>query len=210
MISSGGRISFGASSPGWVRRGPGRGSWQLSARAGAGSRPSSAPAWFRRSGTAPSDAGRIRSSSRCSPESTPSTSWRPRCFGSRCIRCHGSASGSTQDLGTARGRRSRGPRRGGGRDCCRPVRRGLHAHDRPARAGTLPGVASLAAADPESRLRVIVTVRADFYDRPLVYPRFGELLSEGPRRSLRSPPRSLSGRSEGRPRGSAFGPSPGS
>jgi DNA-binding SARP family transcriptional activator/Tol biopolymer transport system component len=37
----------------------------------------------------------------------------------------------------------------------------------------------VAAADPESRLRVIVTLRADFYDRPLVYPRFGELLAEG-------------------------------
>jgi WD40 repeat protein/DNA-binding SARP family transcriptional activator/class 3 adenylate cyclase len=36
----------------------------------------------------------------------------------------------------------------------------------------------VATADPESRLRVIVTLRADFYDRPLVYPRFGELLAE--------------------------------
>ena len=36
----------------------------------------------------------------------------------------------------------------------------------------------VAAADPESRLRVIVTLRADFYDRPLIYPRFGELLAE--------------------------------
>jgi WD40 repeat protein/DNA-binding SARP family transcriptional activator len=36
----------------------------------------------------------------------------------------------------------------------------------------------VAAADPESRLRVIVTLRADFYDRPLVYPRFAELLAE--------------------------------
>jgi WD40 repeat protein/DNA-binding SARP family transcriptional activator/tRNA A-37 threonylcarbamoyl transferase component Bud32 len=36
----------------------------------------------------------------------------------------------------------------------------------------------VAAADPESRLRVIVTLRADFYDRPLLYPRFGELLGE--------------------------------
>ena len=35
----------------------------------------------------------------------------------------------------------------------------------------------VATADPESRLRVIVTLRADFYDRPLVYPRFGELLA---------------------------------
>jgi WD40 repeat protein/DNA-binding SARP family transcriptional activator len=37
----------------------------------------------------------------------------------------------------------------------------------------------VAAADSESRLRVVVTLRADFYDRPLVYPRFGELLAEG-------------------------------
>ncbi len=36
----------------------------------------------------------------------------------------------------------------------------------------------VAAADPESRLRVIVTLRADFFDRPLLYPRFGELLAE--------------------------------
>ena len=35
----------------------------------------------------------------------------------------------------------------------------------------------VAAADPRSRLRVIVTLRADFYDRPLVHPRFGELLA---------------------------------
>ena len=35
----------------------------------------------------------------------------------------------------------------------------------------------VAALDPESRIRVIVTLRADFYDRPLTYPRFGELLA---------------------------------
>jgi WD40 repeat protein/DNA-binding SARP family transcriptional activator/class 3 adenylate cyclase len=35
----------------------------------------------------------------------------------------------------------------------------------------------VATADPDSRLRVIVTLRADFYDRPLVYARFGELLA---------------------------------
>jgi len=35
----------------------------------------------------------------------------------------------------------------------------------------------VATADPDSRLRVIATLRADFYDRPLVYPRFGELLA---------------------------------
>jgi WD40 repeat protein/DNA-binding SARP family transcriptional activator len=36
----------------------------------------------------------------------------------------------------------------------------------------------VATADPETRLHVIVTLRADFYDRPLIYPRFGELLAE--------------------------------
>jgi WD40 repeat protein/DNA-binding SARP family transcriptional activator/class 3 adenylate cyclase/tRNA A-37 threonylcarbamoyl transferase component Bud32 len=35
----------------------------------------------------------------------------------------------------------------------------------------------VATADPDSRLRVVVTLRADFFDRPLVYPRFGELLA---------------------------------
>jgi WD40 repeat protein/DNA-binding SARP family transcriptional activator len=35
----------------------------------------------------------------------------------------------------------------------------------------------VATAEPNSRLRVIVTLRADFYDRPLTYPRFGELLA---------------------------------
>jgi len=35
----------------------------------------------------------------------------------------------------------------------------------------------VAGVDPESRLRVILTLRADFYDRPLTYPRFGELLA---------------------------------
>jgi hypothetical protein len=33
-----------------------------------------------------------------------------------------------------------------------------------------------AVSDPRSRVRVIVTLRADFYDRPLHYPDFGELL----------------------------------
>ncbi len=39
-------------------------------------------------------------------------------------------------------------------------------------------LSSLVAAvqDPFSRLRVIVTLRADFYDRPLLYPGFGELV----------------------------------
>ena len=33
-----------------------------------------------------------------------------------------------------------------------------------------------AATDPRSRMRIIVTLRADFYDRPLHYPQFGELV----------------------------------
>jgi WD40 repeat protein/DNA-binding SARP family transcriptional activator len=41
------------------------------------------------------------------------------------------------------------------------------------------------ALDPHSRLVVIATLRADFYDRPLVYPRFGELLAE---RNVTVPP----------------------
>lgn len=33
-----------------------------------------------------------------------------------------------------------------------------------------------AVTDPRSRVRVLVTMRADFYDRPLQYPKFGELV----------------------------------
>ena len=40
----------------------------------------------------------------------------------------------------------------------------------------------VAVVDPASRLRVIVTLRADFYDRPLTYPRFGELWRAAPKR----------------------------
>src|SRR5207342_1723745 len=34
----------------------------------------------------------------------------------------------------------------------------------------------VAAMDPASRVRVVATLRADFYDRPLRYPRMGSLL----------------------------------
>jgi len=34
----------------------------------------------------------------------------------------------------------------------------------------------IAATEPRSRVRVIITMRADFYDRPLHYPQFGELV----------------------------------
>jgi WD40 repeat protein/DNA-binding SARP family transcriptional activator len=37
----------------------------------------------------------------------------------------------------------------------------------------------VASIDPRSRVRVLVTLRADFYDRPLSYPRFGQLLGAG-------------------------------
>jgi energy-coupling factor transporter ATP-binding protein EcfA2 len=33
-----------------------------------------------------------------------------------------------------------------------------------------------AVSDPRGRVRIIITLRADFYDRPLHYPEFGELL----------------------------------
>ena len=44
-------------------------------------------------------------------------------------------------------------------------------------AGADPGSVARRDRRSESRLRVIVTLRADFYDRPLMYPRFGELLA---------------------------------
>lgn len=34
-----------------------------------------------------------------------------------------------------------------------------------------------AVADPTSRVRVVITLRADFYDRPLLHPAFGELIA---------------------------------
>ena len=33
-----------------------------------------------------------------------------------------------------------------------------------------------AVTDQRSRVRVVITMRADFYDRPLHYPRFAELI----------------------------------
>ena len=35
---------------------------------------------------------------------------------------------------------------------------------------------SAAVLEPNSRVRVVIALRADFYDRPLVYPVFGELV----------------------------------
>jgi hypothetical protein len=36
----------------------------------------------------------------------------------------------------------------------------------------------VAVTDPRTRLRVVVTLRADFYDRPLLYPALGDLIRE--------------------------------
>lgn len=47
--------------------------------------------------------------------------------------------------------------------------------DEDTRAAFLNGLL-VAMSNPDSRLRVIVTLRADFFDRPLLYPGFGELL----------------------------------
>ncbi len=47
--------------------------------------------------------------------------------------------------------------------------------DEQARKHTLDSL-YVAVMDPRSRIRVVVTLRADFYDRPLLYPRFGELM----------------------------------
>ena len=35
-----------------------------------------------------------------------------------------------------------------------------------------------AVSDPDGRLRMAITLRADFYDRPLLYPRFGQLIRD--------------------------------
>jgi DNA-binding SARP family transcriptional activator/ABC-type glycerol-3-phosphate transport system substrate-binding protein len=49
--------------------------------------------------------------------------------------------------------------------------------DESRRARFLAEVAA-ATTDPRSRLRVVVTLRADFYDRPLLYRVFGDLLAD--------------------------------
>jgi len=67
----------------------------------------------------------------------------------------------------------------------------------------------VAGVDPESRLRVILTLRADFYDRPLTYPRFGELLAARTEAVPPLTPESWSRRSASRPSRSASRPSPG-
>ena len=47
--------------------------------------------------------------------------------------------------------------------------------DEPRRARFLGGIRAL-VADPRARVRVVTTLRADFFDRPLSYPGFAELM----------------------------------
>jgi WD40 repeat protein/transcriptional regulator with XRE-family HTH domain len=49
----------------------------------------------------------------------------------------------------------------------------------------------VAVADPSSRLRVVITLRADFYDRPLQYGQMGELLRARTELALPLPPEDL-------------------
>ena len=62
----------------------------------------------------------------------------------------------------------------------------------------------VATADPTSRLRVIVTLRADFYDRPLRYP--ADRPAHGSSHRGREPPDARGARACDRPAGGAFGP----
>src|SRR5205823_14556850 len=50
--------------------------------------------------------------------------------------------------------------------------------DEQTRRAFLDGLIAL-AGDPRSRVRVVLTLRADFLDHPLRYPEFGELLRAG-------------------------------
>lgn len=50
-----------------------------------------------------------------------------------------------------------------------------HVDDEETRARFLASLAT-AATDPRTRVRVLVTLRADYFDRPLAYPGFGPLL----------------------------------
>jgi class 3 adenylate cyclase len=56
-----------------------------------------------------------------------------------------------------------------------------------------------AVSEPKSRLRVVVTLRADFYDRPLLYGGFAELLSSWIESVVPLSASSWSGPSPGRP-----------
>ena len=48
----------------------------------------------------------------------------------------------------------------------------------PVACGAFLDMIAEAATDPEGPVRIVLTLRADFYDRPLRHPRFGQLLNE--------------------------------
>jgi WD40 repeat protein len=50
--------------------------------------------------------------------------------------------------------------------------------DNEAEVGHLLASLHQAVIDPDSRLRLVITLRADFYDRPLLYPNFSQLMQE--------------------------------
>jgi len=60
----------------------------------------------------------------------------------------------------------------------RPARGGLHAVEDEGRRTQFLALLERAVGDPHARLRVVVTLRADFYDRPLLYSGFAELLRD--------------------------------
>ena len=192
---------------------PDPGSSPSSARAGAGSLRWSAPDSFRRSGRRAGRARRTRVHRRDVPGSAPVRRARGRAPADRGA--SDPAAPRPPGVGLA------GPARGG-RSCVAPGRREVVlvvdqfeevftlTRDERERELFLEAL-RVATADPESRLRVIVTLRADFYDRPLIYPALrGAARGDGPSRCLRSRPTSSSRRSAARPNGSASSPSPGS
>ncbi len=156
-----------------------RGSSPWSDRAEAGSPRWSARGWSPRSGEARSGDARRSLRDRDVPRRAPDR------------RARGGAAADRRASGLrgarpARGGLARAARGGGSRRCPATPKSSLVVDqfeevftltaDERERSCFLESL-RVAAVDPESRLRVVVTLRADFYDRPLVYPRFGELLA---------------------------------
>ena len=74
--------------------------------------------------------------------------------------------------------------------CSRSSRRG-------ARARFLAGIEAV-VKDQHSRVRVVTTLRADFYDRPLLYPGFADLMRSYIETACRSRRTNSNGRSSDR------------
>ena len=167
---------------------------------GAGSHPSCGPGWYRRSGTARSGTGGAFVAEMF-PGATPWTSSRPP----SCASPSGRPAPGPAGAGLSR------PPRGVGLSCPAEAEVMLVV-DQFEEVFTLTEDEAererswslrVAVADPDSRLRVMVTLRADFYDRPLLYPASGSWSPSGRKRFLPSPRMSSSRPSAGRPRRSA-------